>query len=89
MVLQLIIIYNVNFAIFNLVPIPPLDGSKILPRLLPTNNLRMSYDRLRMRMEGNFFVSFIIIIVLFVYVFSAPIVQFTLWLTQLMTYNIR
>ena len=35
MVLQLIIIYNVNFAIFNLVPIPPLDGSKILSSLLP------------------------------------------------------
>lgn len=30
MVLQLIIIYNVNFAIFNLVPIPPLDLFKII-----------------------------------------------------------
>ena len=35
MVLQLIIIYNVNFAIFNMVPIPPLDGSKVLSSLLP------------------------------------------------------
>ncbi|SNU96884.1 Zn-dependent proteases [Megamonas hypermegale] len=34
-ILQLIIIYNVNFAIFNLVPIPPLDGSKVLLSLLP------------------------------------------------------
>lgn len=29
------IIYNVNFAIFNLLPIPPLDGSQILMNLLP------------------------------------------------------
>ena len=33
--LQLIIIFNVNFAIFNMVPIPPLDGSKVLAVLLP------------------------------------------------------
>ncbi len=34
-VLRLIIIFNVNFAIFNMVPIPPLDGSKVLAVLLP------------------------------------------------------
>ena len=30
-VFNLIIIYNINFAIFNMLPIPPLDGSHILP----------------------------------------------------------
>ena len=34
-VLRLIIIYNINFAIFNMIPIPPLDGSHILRELLP------------------------------------------------------
>ncbi len=34
-VLNLIIIYNINFAIFNMLPIPPLDGSHILKQLLP------------------------------------------------------
>ena len=34
-VLNLIIIYNINFAIFNMLPIPPLDGSHILRNLLP------------------------------------------------------
>ena len=30
-----IIMLNIFLAIFNLVPIPPLDGSKILPKFLP------------------------------------------------------
>ena len=34
-VFKLIIIYNINFAIFNMLPIPPLDGSHILRNLLP------------------------------------------------------
>ena len=34
-VLQLIMIININFAIFNMLPIPPLDGSQILRHLLP------------------------------------------------------
>lgn len=34
-VLWLIVVYNINFAIFNLLPIPPLDGSRILMAVLP------------------------------------------------------
>ena len=34
-VFNLIIIYNINFAIFNMLPIPPLDGSHILRNILP------------------------------------------------------
>ena len=36
MVLQLIVLYNVNFAIFNMLPLPPLDGSRVLMCFLPT-----------------------------------------------------
>lgn len=34
-VLSFTYIYNINFAIFNLIPLPPLDGSKVLMSLLP------------------------------------------------------
>mgnify|MGYP001739293494 FL=1 len=35
LVLFLIVVYNINFAILNLMPIPPLDGSHILMNFLP------------------------------------------------------
>ena len=31
----MIIEYNIGFAIFNLIPLPPLDGSHVLMQLLP------------------------------------------------------
>lgn len=34
-VLTLIVIYNINFAIFNLLPLPPLDGARIVMCFLP------------------------------------------------------
>ena len=44
-VVRLIIIYNINFAIFNMLPVPPLDGSHILRELLP-RDLAYQFDRL-------------------------------------------
>ncbi|MEE3441661.1 MAG: site-2 protease family protein, partial [Megasphaera elsdenii] len=37
MVLHLIVLYNVNFVIFNMIPLPPLDGSRVLMCFLPTS----------------------------------------------------
>ena len=44
-VFKLIIIYNINFAIFNMLPIPPLDGSHILRNVLPYEMAR-AYEQL-------------------------------------------
>ena len=34
-VIWMIVIYNINFGIFNLIPLPPLDGSKVLYHIIP------------------------------------------------------
>ena len=56
-VFKLIIIYNINFAIFNMLPIPPLDGSHILRNVLPYEMSR-AYEQL----ERYSFVFLILII---------------------------
>ena len=43
-VFTLILIYNINFAIFNMIPIPPLDGSKVLIQLLPYELARRFHE---------------------------------------------
>jgi Zn-dependent protease len=48
----LIIVVNVMLFLFNLIPVPPLDGSKVLEALLP-RSLQYSYAQWRARMEYN------------------------------------
>lgn len=57
------VLVNLWLGILNLIPIPPLDGSKVLSGLLPSS-LAQSYGELRARMEYNPFLGFGIIIVL-------------------------
>src|SRR3990167_2643960 len=63
-----VVIINIVLAIFNLVPIPPLDGSKILFAFLPYHlqNLRESLER-----WGFFIVLFFIV---FLWQFLTPII---------------
>ena len=70
-----LVVMNLFLAFFNLVPIPPLDGSKILPRLLPFS-LRMQYEGFRRFMEQNVFLAFGLVIFLFVVVLGDPLYHF-------------
>lgn len=71
-----IIILNIFLAFFNLVPIPPLDGSKILPRLLPFS-LAMKYENFRSFMERNIAISFAVVIIVFILFLGPPLYALT------------
>jgi Zn-dependent protease len=71
-----IVIINLVLAIFNLVPIPPLDGSKILFALFPN---RLS--PLRATLERNSFI-LILILIFFLWQWIVPLV---FWLFTLIT----
>ena len=75
-----IIMLNIFLAFFNLVPIPPLDGSKILPRLLPYP-LRMKYEGFRRYFEQNVALGFALVIILFMVFLAQPLYLATQWLT--------
>ncbi len=77
-----IIILNIFLALFNLVPIPPLDGSKILPRLLPLS-LAMKYENFRFWLERNVAFSFVLVIMAFVLFLGAPLYSLTTAFTRL------
>ncbi len=72
-----IILLNIFLAFFNLVPIPPLDGSKILPRLLPFS-LAMKYENFRSIMERNVALSFAVVIMAFILFLGEPLTLFAL-----------
>jgi Zn-dependent protease len=59
----LIVIVNVMLCIFNLIPIPPLDGSKVLEALLP-RSLQYGYARWRRQMEMNPIIGMVIVVII-------------------------
>ncbi len=78
-----IVVLNIFLALFNLVPIPPLDGSKILPRLLPLE-LGLKYDAFRFRLEQNIGIAFAVVIIAFVLFLGRPLYDLTIKLANLM-----
>src|ERR1041385_8471362 len=63
-----IVAINCSLTILNLIPIPPLDGSKVFSALLP-GALGHFYDTIRSNIEHNMFLGFGLII-LFIYAFG-------------------
>lgn len=69
-IVPLIVMVNIALGLFNLVPIPPLDGSKILFAFLPR-----SFDNAVYFLERYSFIALIIFIVYFSH-YLAPIMAF-------------
>lgn len=61
-VIFLIVAVNTMLFLFNLIPIPPLDGSKVLEALLPRSFAR-GYGVWRARLESNPFLGMAIILI--------------------------
>jgi len=67
---SIIVFYNILLAIFNLVPIPPLDGSKVLFHFLP-----YSMRNVRETLERNGFL-FLLIFIFFGFQLIIPVMLF-------------
>jgi len=73
------ILINLILAIFNLIPIPPLDGSRVISALLP---YKFSYLYLKMGTVGSFIIILLIMAGFFRW-FMLPIVTFVLSLLNI------
>lgn len=62
-VLFIIIVVNVMLTLFNLIPVPPLDGSKVLEAFLP-RTLARGYAQWRARMEANPLIGMAIVLII-------------------------
>ncbi|HXK39276.1 MAG TPA: site-2 protease family protein [Candidatus Paceibacterota bacterium] len=67
-IFSLVVLVNLSLAIFNLIPIPPLDGSKILFAFLPISALRVRY----FLEQWGFFV--VILFVIFLWRVISPLI---------------
>jgi len=71
-----LVLINIVLACFNLIPIPPLDGSKILFSFLP---YRMGSLRASLEQYG------IVLVLMFALFFWSSITPVIFWLAQLFT----
>lgn len=75
-VLSVIVYANVLLGVFNLVPIPPLDGSKVLFAVLPS-----SWYKLQVSLERYGFVILLVFIIFFFNLLSPIIFSLFEWFT--------
>jgi len=67
---------NIFLALLNLIPIPPLDGSKILPSLLPAF-LRFGFENMMRQMEMGGIMTMVFVLIFLSYFAITPLTTVT------------
>ncbi|MCF7815939.1 MAG: site-2 protease family protein [Candidatus Pacebacteria bacterium] len=79
-----IVFINVLLAIFNSIPFPPLDGSKIIEPFLPMA-ARLKYHALKSYMENLGFVGLFLFIFIFIQIFLTPFTKIVIGTVKFLT----
>lgn len=79
-----IIFINILLALFNSIPLPPLDGSKIIGPFLP-GALQYRYRAIMARMENMGFLPLLLMVFIFFQVFKEPFSALVFWVFDIMT----
>jgi Zn-dependent protease len=77
--LEMLLTINISLAVFNLLPFPPLDGSKILETFLPES----AQPLLRLMEQYGFLILMMLIYVGFFSAIISPIMNFVYYLLEL------
>jgi len=79
-----VVYINILLALFNMIPIPPLDGSKILTALLPYH-AQQSFKKFTFWVERYGLIAMFVFIFVFINIFSGPFFGFVSSIVELFT----
>jgi len=79
-----VVYINILLALFNMIPIPPLDGSKILTAILPYH-AQQSFKKFTLWVERYGLIAMFVFIFVFINVFSGPFFNFVSSIVELFT----
>jgi Zn-dependent protease len=78
-----VVLVNLSLGLFNLIPVPPLDGYTVLRGILPTR-FSLMFREIEQRIYGNSLLIRFIILLFFVYFLATPYFTFIEWIFHIL-----